>query len=160
MGLSEKKGNPKSIGFSSSLLTSLSSSLFTWHLFVEDISLNIRLIFRTKNQSTSHRYSSSIVYSWIIIAGISMGYAWDIAGIPSGKQTWHWKMDHLSMIFLSTAPFLSTFPLPCDWLPGGMGIVIGNHEVSRPRPLFAQETLLDIENFRDLLAMNTVKTLF
>ena len=31
-------------------------------------------------------------------------------GIPHDNQTWQWNMDHLSMIFLLTPPFIGEFP--------------------------------------------------
>ena len=33
--------------------------------------------------------------------------------LPSGNPTWQWKMDHLSVIFLTNPPFHRGFPLPC-----------------------------------------------
>ena len=33
--------------------------------------------------------------------------------VPSGNQTWQWKMDHLLVILLLKPPFIEDFPLPC-----------------------------------------------
>ena len=33
--------------------------------------------------------------------------------ITSGNQTWHWNMDHLSVIFPLKPPFIRGSPLPC-----------------------------------------------
>ena len=32
--------------------------------------------------------------------------------VPPGTQTWQWKMDHLSLIFLLKPAFMVDFPLP------------------------------------------------
>ena len=35
--------------------------------------------------------------------------------IPSANQTWQWKMDHVSMIFLLKPPFIGDFPSRHVW---------------------------------------------
>ena len=38
-------------------------------------------------------------------------------GLPSGNQTWQWKIDHLSMNFLWKPPFIGDFPASHVWVP-------------------------------------------
>ena len=37
----------------------------------------------------------------------------ETCSIPSDNQTWQWKMDNLSVIFLLKSSFVGDFPLPC-----------------------------------------------
>ena len=57
------------------------------------------------NDDRGQRFGSR----WWVFTGLSMS----LTGLPSGNQTWQWKIHYLWVIFLLKLPFIGDFPLPC-----------------------------------------------
>ena len=72
--------------------------------------------------------------------------------IPSGNQTWRWKMDHLSLIFLSKPPFSSGISQPTMFDEGGGYNPMG-HQLGLPSK-HCREAKLVLEPLGKQLALH------